>query len=325
MSVDQAKVLYGIFSHPAWMALLIAAVSAFVACIFVKGKKKTIPIVAGVVFLCLFLVTLGIRESANRLIGQQAGTVPTKISTKAGNSGTEEGTAEGTADDGTKTSYEIEQVYNDKLFHQILTGEKSPVVAGYGLGGEGGYVTAQSQDKETIDALIEGFRELTVSRADDDAPYTADGGEDITFGMEDGTQFAITLDARTLIHTDKAVYRIGNTGKLDDICNIMQEIAALNSVGGQPGDGYIAVLRGGLGELSFETYVYETKKGYKYINVRSATVSWGASEWSHKVSKIGYVSTKEEIVQIATRHGAGDYYTLPGDDYTPYPIEEFTK
>lgn len=321
MSVDQAKVLYGIFSHPAWMVLLIAAVSAFVACIFVKGKKKTIPIVAGVVFLFLFLVTLGIRVSANRLIGQQAGTVPTKISTKAGNSGTEEGTE----NNGSDAPYEIEQVYKDKLFHQILTGEKSPIIVAYGLGGEGGYVTAQSQDKEVIDAFIEAFRELTVSRADDDAPYTADGGEDIAFGMEDGTQFEITLDARTLIHTDKAVYRIGNTGKLDDICIIMQEMATLNSIGGQPGDGYIAVLRGGLGELSFETYVYETKKGYKYINVRSATVSWGASEWSHKVSKIGYVSTKEEIVQIASRHGAGDYYTLPGDDYTPYPIEEFTK
>ncbi len=45
-----------------------------------KGKKRAIPIIVCIVALCLYLVTAGIRGSANGLISRQAGTDPVKIS-----------------------------------------------------------------------------------------------------------------------------------------------------------------------------------------------------------------------------------------------------
>ena len=89
-------------------------------------------------------------------------------------------------------------------------------------------------------------------------------------------------------------------------------------------DDYIAVLRGGVGEKTSETYVYETDKGYKYINVTSTTVSWGSPQWNHEVKKTGTVSSKEEVVEIAKKHGADSCVTYPGS-FDPYPIEDFSR
>ena len=96
----------------------------------------------------------------------------------------------------------------------------------------------------------------------------------------------------------------------------------MNQAGGSVPDDYIAVLRGGVGERTVETYVYEIDGGYKYINVTSTTVSWGAAQWNHVVDKTGTVSDREEVVEIARLHGADSFVTYPGS-YDPHPVSDF--
>ena len=73
MSVNTARMLNSTFSNPAWKLLLVMGLLAFIACFFIKGKKRAIPIVVCIVALCLYLVTAGISGMANHLISQQAG------------------------------------------------------------------------------------------------------------------------------------------------------------------------------------------------------------------------------------------------------------
>ena len=80
MSVNTAIMLNSIFSNPAWKLLLVMGLLAFIACFFIKGKKRAIPIVVCIVSLCLYLVTAGISGMANHLISQQAGQESEKIS-----------------------------------------------------------------------------------------------------------------------------------------------------------------------------------------------------------------------------------------------------
>ncbi len=232
------------------------------------------------------------------------------------------------ADENAESSvYDIERIYQDDLFKKIIEGDETPVLVGYGLGGEGGYVTAVSDEAEVINGFIEAFREVTIKSTDHNPEsnmYVADGGEDIIFGMEDGRQFNIAMDGRIWIHTDDVVFELDNIGRLSEMCVMMQEIAYMNQAGGNVPDDYIAVLRGGVGEKTSETYVYETDKGYKYINVTSTTVSWGSPQWNHEVKKTGTVSSKEEVVEIAKKHGADSCVTYPGS-FDPYPIEDFSR
>lgn len=231
---------------------------------------------------------------------------------------------EGSTDDDQSAAYDIEKIYPDELMKKIIEGEEMPMVIGYGLGGESGYVTAMSQDTEIIGAFIDGLRELSIKSIStpDQASYVADGGEDIIFGMEDGSQFDIALDGRQWIHTDSAVYELADTAALSEVCAMMQEIAYMNDAGGiTPGD-YIVCIRGGVGERTKETYVYETEEGYKYINVTSTTVSWGSPKWDHEVEKTGTVSTKEEVVEAAKKHGADSCITYPGS-FDAHPISDF--
>ncbi len=221
--------------------------------------------------------------------------------------------------------YDIERIYQDDLLEQIIEGNETPVFVGYGLGGESGYVTAETDDAEVINGFIEALREVTIKSTDHNPEshiYVADGGEDIVFAMEDGRQFNISMDGRIWIHKDDVVFELGNTGRLSEMCVMMQEIAYMNQAGGSVPDDYIAVLRGGVGERTVETYVYEIDGGYRYINVTSTTVSWGAAQWNHVVDKTGTVSDREEVVEIARLHGADSFVTYPGS-YDPHPVSDF--
>jgi hypothetical protein len=80
MSVNTARMLNRIFSNTAWKLLLVMGLLAFIACFFIKGKKRTIPIVVCILSLCLYLVTAVINGRANHLINQQAGQEPVKNS-----------------------------------------------------------------------------------------------------------------------------------------------------------------------------------------------------------------------------------------------------
>ena len=92
-------------------------------------------------------------------------------------------------------------------------------------------------------------------------------------------------------------------------------------------DNYIAVFRGGSGELIYETYIYKIDNGhnnygFKYINTKSMTTSWGSSNWETVVVKKGKVDWTDEVFGVAKEHGAYSYVRLPNDSKT-YSIEEF--
>ena len=80
MSVNTARMLNIIFSSPAWKLLLVLGIPALIACFFIKGKKRTIPVIICIVSVCLYIVTAGLRGYADHLISQQAGQDPLKIS-----------------------------------------------------------------------------------------------------------------------------------------------------------------------------------------------------------------------------------------------------
>ena len=64
---------------PAWKLLLIIGLLDFITIFFVKGKKKIIPIIVFIVTTGLYLVTLGVKGTANQVISRQAGQEPMKI------------------------------------------------------------------------------------------------------------------------------------------------------------------------------------------------------------------------------------------------------
>lgn len=89
-------------------------------------------------------------------------------------------------------------------------------------------------------------------------------------------------------------------------------------------DGWIAYFADGCGELMYRTYVYETGDGrYKYVNVNEHTSSWGSSKWEQSVSGTGIVNTREEIAEVAKKHGSYGYVMFPGDNNKPHAVSEF--
>lgn len=89
-----------------------------------------------------------------------------------------------------------------------------------------------------------------------------------------------------------------------------------------PDDGYVAVLRGGTGERTYQTYVYKVDSGYLYVNATSTTVSWGSSKWKTVLDDSDTAATKEEVLKIAEDHGSGNFVTFPGDG-EGHPVGDF--
>ena len=87
-------------------------------------------------------------------------------------------------------------------------------------------------------------------------------------------------------------------------------------------DGWIAVLSDGAGEVIFETYVYETDDGYRYVNVTATTISWGSAKWDRVINGSGNADTRDDVVTAATEHGSAGFVRLPDDD-TVYSIDDF--
>lgn len=92
-------------------------------------------------------------------------------------------------------------------------------------------------------------------------------------------------------------------------------------------DNYIAVFSGGSGEIVCETYIYkidngQSNYGFKYINTRSMTTSWGSTNWETIVVEKGKVDWTDSVFGVAKKHGAYSYVRFPNDSKT-YSIEEF--
>lgn len=92
---------------------------------------------------------------------------------------------------------------------------------------------------------------------------------------------------------------------------------------------YIAIFHGGVGEQTYETYIYKIDNGhdnfgFEYINVTSTTESWGSSNWKRKINNKGKFDWTDGAFIIAKKHGAYSYVTLPNNDKI-YTIEEFQR
>ena len=92
---------------------------------------------------------------------------------------------------------------------------------------------------------------------------------------------------------------------------------------------YIAVFHGGVGERTYETYIYKIDNdkhnmGFKYVNVTSTTTSWGSSKWNHKVTKRGTVDFTDDVFKVAEKNHAYSYVTVPKSNET-YTIEQFQE
>ena len=92
---------------------------------------------------------------------------------------------------------------------------------------------------------------------------------------------------------------------------------------------YIAIFHGGVGEQTYETYIYKidnghANRGFKYINVTSTTKFWGSSNRKHKINDKGEFEWTDDAFSIAKKHGAYSYVTKPNNDKI-YTIEEFQE
>lgn len=106
-------------------------------------------------------------------------------------------------------------------------------------------------------------------------------------------------------------------------------IAVLGKSKNQIPNDYIAVFHGGIGEITYETYIYKednghSNYGFKYINVTISTKSWGSTESNSKITKKGTVQWTDDVFTIAKENKAYDYVKLPNDNKT-YTIEEYAN
>ena len=92
-------------------------------------------------------------------------------------------------------------------------------------------------------------------------------------------------------------------------------------------DGYVAVFHGGVGELTYSTYIYkidngQANYGFEYINTTNTTKSWGSPDWNIKITEKGEFDWTDGAFIVAKKNNAYSYVTIPGDKKT-YSIEEF--
>ena len=101
-----------------------------------------------------------------------------------------------------QNEYDIEKVFPDPLFIQIMEGKITPVEIRHGFGGEEGYFQYPSKDPEIIQKYIEALREFRIKEliADkNDFVYVSDAVNDYIFYLDDGRQFLISIDFNTYV------------------------------------------------------------------------------------------------------------------------------
>ena len=87
-------------------------------------------------------------------------------------------------------------------------------------------------------------------------------------------------------------------------------------------EGYIAKFENGNPDYISETFVYETKDGYKCLKAHH-TFILGTSKWKRTIEFYRIVPTKEGVVQVAREFiGQDGFVFYPGDD-TGYNVEDF--
>jgi hypothetical protein len=121
-----------------------------------------------------------------------------------------------------EVQYDIEKVFPDPLFAEIVEGKIIPTEIRHGVGGEGGYIQYPSKDTEVINKYIEALREFKIEKTiedQNDFEYVADAVNDYIFYLEDGREFLISIDLNSyVIDREKGVqYVFEFNKKLSDL------------------------------------------------------------------------------------------------------------
>ena len=92
-------------------------------------------------------------------------------------------------------------------------------------------------------------------------------------------------------------------------------------------DGYIAVFHGGVGEQTYETYIYKIDNGkenygFKYINVTTTKSLVENGKSNYKIIKRGKFDWTEKAFNVARENNAYSYVTVPYSDRM-FKIDEF--
>ena len=126
------------------------------------------------------------------------------------------------------TKYDIERVFRDDTFKNIIEGKTKPVEIIVGFGGENGYESFSTKDPAVIDEYINAFRNVTIEekiKDKDEMISVADGIVDFTFKIDDTTSITIGTDlVKYVTDYDRGVqYKLGNTDAIIDLNRRIRE------------------------------------------------------------------------------------------------------
>ena len=130
--------------------------------------------------------------------------------------------------DSKESNYDIERVFTDDTFKDIIEGNTKPVEIIVGFGGENGYDSFSTKDPAVIDEYINAFRNVTIEekiKDKDEMISVADGIVDFTFKIDDTTSITIGTDlVKYVTDYDRGVqYKLGNTDAIIDLNRRIRE------------------------------------------------------------------------------------------------------
>lgn len=127
-----------------------------------------------------------------------------------------------------ESNYDIERVFTDDTFKNIIEGKTKPVEIIVGFGGENGYESFSTKDPAVIDEYINAFRNVTIEeeiKDEDKMIRVWDGVVDFTFKMDDGTGINIGTDlVQYVTDYDKGIqFKLGNIDAIIDLNRRIRE------------------------------------------------------------------------------------------------------
>ena len=130
--------------------------------------------------------------------------------------------------DNMKSNYDIERVFTDDTFKNIIEGKTKLVEIIVGFGGENGYESFSTKDPAVIDEYINAFREVKIEeeiKDKDKMIYVADGIVDFTFKMDDETSITLGTDlVQYVTDYDRGIqFKLGNTDAIIDLNRSIRE------------------------------------------------------------------------------------------------------
>ncbi len=127
-----------------------------------------------------------------------------------------------------ESNYDIERVFTDDAFKNIIEGKTKPVEIIVGFGGENGYESFSTKDPAVIDEYINAFRNIKIEeeiKDEDKMIRVWDGVVDFTFKMDDGTGINIGTDlVQYVTDYDKGIqFKLGNIDAIIDLNRRIRE------------------------------------------------------------------------------------------------------